>query len=64
MILYRQLKENTSKRKGENKMTEEQKQNIYKSYLGEIEYEFGSTEEAMSYEEFCEDCDKYGWDFI
>lgn len=45
-------------------MTEKQKRDIYKSYLDEIEYEFGSTKEAMSYEEFCEDCDKYGWDFI
>lgn len=45
-------------------MTKEQKEEIYKSYLGDIEYEFGTTKGAMTFEEFCEDCDKYRWDLI
>jgi len=45
-------------------MTEEMKRNCYKSYLGEMEQEWGTTEGAMTFEEFCEDCEKYGWDMM
>ena len=45
-------------------MTEEMKKECYQSYLGDILYEWGTTKGAMSYEEYCEECEKYGWDLI
>lgn len=45
-------------------MTEEQKRNLYESYLGEYYYEWGRYDDAMTYEEFCKDCEKYGWEMI
>ena len=41
-------------------MSEEQKRACYDSYLGDLMYEWGTTAKAMSFEEFCEECDKFG----
>ena len=45
-------------------MTEEMKKACYESYLGDFYYEWETYKGAMTYEEFCEDCEKFGWDFI
>ena len=41
---------------------EEIRKERYKSYLGDFEYEWGTTKGAMSFEEFCKECEKYGWE--
>lgn len=45
-------------------MTEEMKKACYESYLGEFSYEWGDSKKPMTYEEFCKDCEEFGWDFI
>ena len=45
-------------------MTEETKKECYESYLGEFLYEWGTYQGSMSYEEFCQECDEYGYDLI
>ena len=62
LIYY--TKEDFEKGREEREMTEEQKRNLYESYLGEYYYEWGKEDGAMTYEEFCEDCEEYGWEMI
>lgn len=45
-------------------MTEEMKKACYESYLEDFYYEWGTYKGAITYEEFCEDCEKFGWDFF
>ena len=45
-------------------MTEEMKKACYESYLGDFYYEWGTYKGAMTYEEFCEDCEEFDWDCI
>lgn len=45
-------------------MTREEKMACYESYIADVEYEWGTTDKAMTFEEFCEDCEEYGWDMI
>ena len=46
-------------------MTELEKKECYKSYLGDLLYEWGTTEKAMSFEEFCKEADELGdWSLI
>ena len=45
-------------------MTEEMKKACYESYLGELCYEWGTCKGAMTYEEFCDELEEFGWDFI
>lgn len=45
-------------------MTEEMKKACYESYIGEFRYEWGDYKQPMTFEEFCEDCEEYGWDMI
>ncbi len=45
-------------------MTDEQKKNIYESYLGEFYDEWGDHYKPMTFEEFCEDCEKHSWEMI
>ncbi len=42
-------------------LSEKEKLELYDSYLCEVEYEFGTTEKALSYKEFCEEWEGY-WD--
>lgn len=46
------------------KMTEEMKKACYESYLGEFYCEWGTYKGAMTYEEFCTDCEEFGWDLM
>lgn len=43
---------------------EEYKKDRYFGYLQEMRDEWGDKAKVMTYEEFCEDCDTFGWDFI
>jgi len=45
-------------------VSEEYKKDRYQSYLVEIRAEWGDKAKVMTYEEFCEECDTFGWDFI
>lgn len=66
VILNHQREEHktNTKEKEIKTMTEEMKKSCYESYLGDFYYEWGTYKGAMTYEEFCEDCDKFGWDLI
>lgn len=41
-------------------LTDEQKRSCYESYKGEIIYEFGDYAHYLSYEEWCEESEKFG----
>ena len=43
-------------------MFEDIKKECYKSYLEDVEYEWGTTKGAMTFEEFCQEYEKYGWE--
>lgn len=42
-------------------MTEEMKMDRYESYVAEMIYEWGDYVKYMTYEEFCQEEEKYGW---
>ena len=45
-------------------MTEEMKKDCYESYVDEVRYEWGDYVTPITYEEYCKECDEYGWDLI
>lgn len=45
-------------------ITEEMKKACYESYLGDLEYEWGTTKWAVTFEEFCEEYEEYGYELI
>ena len=47
------------------KITEEMKKKAcYESYLADVYYEWGTTDGAMTYEEFCSEYEEFGWVLI
>ena len=45
-------------------MTEEMKKECYKSYLAEVESEWGTTKGAITFEEFCKEMEECKWKLI